>query len=332
MPDQDRSAKLTSPAQAGEFDFDLPTQETPRVKRRTLRASPPVSEPRPVPAPLTQPTVEAAPPVAPVPATSAGAAPGLTSQPISSSPRFASTVNPSPAPAPADNPHGTRPATLYYTTGPRKNKEEDPTPMKTTSSAPSSAVPAKPATTPVTATPAASTAATPASGMARPTVGVSTATRPASTTRPAGVVDYRANVERQAREQKSVGNVLSIVVYTLIGLFVLSAILAGYGAFAVSKQLQQQSLTIGELDKHYAAETQALTAQLKETSDALATAQAQLNRQQDLLTKQQDTIGKLIISTDQTAGILRQERQLRSDETSSLRTRVHRLESAANNH
>jgi membrane protein required for beta-lactamase induction len=133
-------------------------------------------------------------------------------------------------------------------------------------------------------------------------------------------------MERQAREQKSMGNLLAIIVYVLIGFFVLSTFLAGYGIFALSKQIKQQSLTIDELDKHYAAENEKLNAQLDATRDTLAQAQAQIGRQQALILQEQEAINKLAVTGEANAAALRQERTARADEDAELRDRLRSLE------
>ena len=154
----------------------------------------------------------------------------------------------------------------------------------------------------------------------------STTAQPSSPIRPATVVDYRTNMERQAREQKSIGNLLAIVVYVLIGFFVLGSSLAGYGIYALSKQIKKQSLTIDEVDKRYAAENQKLDARLQATLDTLTQAQAQIGRQQALILQEQEAINKLAAANEATASALRQERAARADEESTLRARIRDLE------
>jgi hypothetical protein len=324
MPDPNSPTANHEPeATPVEFDFIAPAAENPRMKRRSLKAksatvlkplrettpeapeiareAPPRTEPaatRPAPADEDDNAaveIKETPPPA--------AAKAKTSSP-SSRPHFASTARPSsPTPKPtSSSPHGTRPATLYYSTGPRKEKEkvEPVTPMSTT--------------------PAASTTSAPAS-----------ATRPtAAAVRPATVVDYRTNVDRQAREQKSVGGVLSIIVYVLIGFFVLTASLAGYGTYALSKQIHKQSLTIDDLNTRYNAETDALTAKIATANDNVtqvqAQSQAQEARLQDLIVKQQDSINKLIAADNAATSALHTERQTRAEETASLRARLRNLE------
>jgi hypothetical protein len=323
MPDHNSPAAKPEPTAApGEFEFDVPMVENPRLKRRSLklkaaaplkpvgeappsagelaREAPPLSsgEVRPEHKPLPQDDDDAEINAAvkftePSPSPSQPSmATKSTSSTTGYTPRTASSTN--------SNPHGTRPATLYYSNNnPRKDKEE-PSPMKTTPTA-------TPTSSPMTSSSPARSAAAPS-------------------TRPATVVDYRTNIERQAREQKSMGGVLAIVVYVLIGFFVLGASLAGYGLYAISKQLHQQSLTIDDLDKRYAAQHEALAAQLNATIETLTKAQAQIGREQELIMQQQEAINKLIAANDATATALKQERQSRASETASLRARVNSLE------
>lgn len=310
MADNDRpAANPEAQPSTGEFDFAAPITQGPRLKRRSLKtrkADSPSDIVREAP-PLEQ----EPPPYQPDPRddddAEANAQVQIKDTPASktktgSQPHFASTARPTVP----TSPHGTRPATLYYSSGNRKEKQKE-----------------KPVSSPPTpSTPAPTMSTTPA-----PT---SPTTRPAAATRPATVVDYRTNIDRQAREQKSVGGVLAILVYCLIAFVVIGAGLAGYGAYAVGKQLQKQSLTITDLDKHYASETLSLAAQIKSTQDALTQAQtqtqAQLAREQELIVQQQESINKLIAADTATVTALKQERAARADETSALKSRVRILE------
>jgi hypothetical protein len=147
-----------------------------------------------------------------------------------------------------------------------------------------------------------------------------------SPSRPATTIDYRANVERQSREQKSVGNLLAYVVYGLIAFFVVSAGLAAYGADVIFKQLHDQSVTVSDLDARYTAENKDLNAKLAATQDTLSQAQAQIARQQDLILKQQEELNRLIAATNDNTSALRAEKQTRAEEAASLRERVRDLE------
>ncbi len=320
MPDNTNPAAKPEPASVpDEFEFDMPTSENPRLKRRSLKAKPtaPLTPVKAIP-PLAQELEREAPPhsaetaipehnppLDPDNDAEINAAVKFTEPLPASAPTSSTTTKPSPSTTgytprttsstnqPA-SPHGTRPANLYYSTSPRKDKDESP-PMK----------PTTPTSGP-TSSPARST------------------TAPAA--RPATVVDYRTNIERQAREQKSVGGVLSIVVYVLIALFVLGASLSGYGLYAISKQLKAQSLTMDDLNRSYTEKNQTLTAQLNTTIETLTKAQAQIGREQELILQQQEAINKIITANDATSTALRQEKQSRASETASLRARVNNLE------
>jgi hypothetical protein len=114
-------------------------------------------------------------------------------------------------------------------------------------------------------------------------------------------------------------------------------VLAGYGAYTLSKQIQHQSMTLSDLDARYSEQNRQLDAQIKSVdeslTDALNQTRAQLNRQQEIIIHQQESINALIAqnakltdSENATEATLRQERQYRAYETASLRTRVHALE------
>jgi len=344
MPENPIPVTKTEPgAAAGEFNFAQPEKENPRIKRRSLKTKP---------AGLIKPTAAALPPAArelareapplsaeeatkiaaqqaeaakvvsttkaaPIapprttPATSAPASstPKTTTQPTT--PSATTTTASTSTAGPASSPHGTRPATLYYSSNTRK--AETPSPMKTI--------------------PTASTASSSSSSAA--TAVPTSVTRPttASASRPAPTVDYRANIERQSREQKSVGSILSYVVYALIAFFVLSAALAGYGAKVIFSQLHDQSVTVADLDQKYAAANKDLVAKLSATQDTLTEAQAQIARQQDLIVKQQETLNQLLTASTANDAAIKQEKQARQQETqtrtqdeASLRARIKDIE------
>ena len=331
MPENQIPATQPEPGAApGEFNFDKPAAENPRIRRRSLKAkpegllkpsggmppaarelereAPPLSAEQVV-KPASQQNAEAKIEPAVKIAEPAPAPPKVTPSPATTSFRPASAGTTPKATAasastsvPAASPHGTRPATLYYSSHPRKDKEAT-LPMKTT--------------IPTTTTASSSSATTLPSSLARSA---------ASSPRPATTADYRANMERQAREQKSVGNLLTYVVYGLIGFFVISAALAGYGADVIFTRLHDQSVTVSDLKERYDAANKDLSAKLAATQDTLGQAQAQIARQQDLIVKQQEDLNRLIAATNDNASALKAERQARAQETASLRTRVRDLE------
>jgi hypothetical protein len=144
--------------------------------------------------------------------------------------------------------------------------------------------------------------------------------------RAAAPVDYRANVERQSREQKSVGSLLSYVVYGLIAFFVIGVALAGYGANVIFRQIHDQSVTVADLDTRYAAANKDLGVKLATTQESLIESQGQITRQQELILKQQDAINRLLSATTDGANALKAEKQARAQETANLRARVRDLE------
>jgi len=174
-------------------------------------------------------------------------------------------------------------------------------------------------TTP-SASPAPSTSAAPTTAAARTAPVASTASRPAS------AIDYRSNVDRQAREQKSVGGILTILVYSLIFLFVSGACLATYGMYVITKQLNQQSVTMNDFDQRYSTDYKDINGRLVITMDNLTQAQATIAKQQEIITKQQEAITKLLAAADENAAALRQERATRAQETANIRSRLKDLE------
>ncbi len=271
------------------------------MKRRSLK-------PRPSPAPQPA-AVEPAPPLRePEPdrleATAAAPTAPPPETPVSTRPApygaTTSSYRPS-APSPSVS---TQNSGLYYSSGVRREPERPSTPTP----------PMKPSTpTPSSNGPSAA--------------GLSTYRAiPASTPRASTASDFRANIDRQSREQKSVGDVLTYIVYAIGALLVISAALAIYGGYTLSRQIHQQSVTVSDLDARYAAENKTLNAALGATDDALAEAQAQIHRQEDMITRQQDTINKLVVTNDEIVNALKQERLTRASETANLRARVRSLE------
>jgi hypothetical protein len=338
MPENPNPATQSEPGAAPELDFSKPETENPRIKRRSLKAKQAGSlkpaagvpdaardlerEAPPLPAEQAKPATPKVTPGASAPTVGAKAhtapsapprvTPTTSTKPVQPSIGVAAQkvgVKTASAASQTASPHGTRPATLYYSTYPRKDKEAPaPTPMKTTHTASPSP---------------ASSSSTTTSSSAIPTSVTRTAT---ATPRTAPQIDYRTNVERQSREQKSVGNILAYVVYGLIAFIVLGVALAGYGANVIFERIHDQSVTVSDLDQKYAQANQELLSKLATTQQALVEAQAQANRQQDVIVKQQDAINRLIAASDASADAIRQEKSTRTQETAALRARVRDIE------
>ena len=225
------------------------------------------------------------------------------------------------------SPHGTRPATLYYTS-PKKEATDS---MKTTPTATTTPSSSATAARPAQATNASTSATRPATSATAPSA---TATRPVATTtptRPAATnFDYRANVDRQTREQKSVGSILAYFVYGLIAFFVLAAGLATYGSVVIFDKLHDQATSISGLDDKYSQKVDELNKRLAATQDSLIQAQAQNARQLDLLNKQEEEINQLRAAlnaaSSASAEAIHAEAHARSQEAASLRARIRDLE------
>lgn len=352
--EQARPAVYAQPAAA--------THSTP-AEERPAYARPSGTEQRPSPAPATgvlyysstapkRPEAMKA-PLSPSQATrlasgAAQAASHSLPQRTAASQQRAAAASPSAQsrPAAASASTQTRPATSYSQrpattqhTAPTRPASTTHTPVSSTthptshSTHPSSAT--RPASSTGASTPRpASSAAAAAAATQQVSRAVSThVAGPASASRPSGVSDYRANIDRQSREQKSVGNILNIFVYGLAAFLILGAVLAAYGAHDVYKQLHAQSTTVTELDKHYADANQRLTDSLNSNIQATQQLQTQLAKAQELILRQQDALTKLQASLDAQAEALRQERStraaetsIRAQETSALRSRIRSLE------
>jgi hypothetical protein len=357
MPDNPSpAARPESSSEPVEFNFDKPASDNPpRIKRRSLKAkasvlkpaqkpptaarelerqapplsteiaagpdapfpeaspnSPvktaPVARITPISPPRTTPTAPAASPASSAGVSNTPARRAATgTEPVSSSESTtarvaAKTVSSPTTPA---APHGTRPATLYYSSYPKKETASSMKP--TTNSSPAASSPASTAS---------------ASSITRPaTVGSTAPTRPS-----AANIDYRANVERQNREQKSVGNILAYFVYGLIAVFVIGGGLAIYGSVIIFDKLHDQSATLSDLDARYALKVNALNTQITATQDTLAQAQAEIARQQDLINKQQEDLNRLLTAMTENTTAIKMERQSRAQETAALRARLRDLE------
>jgi uncharacterized coiled-coil protein SlyX len=239
----------------------------------------------------------------------------------------------------AKGPHGTRPATLYYTSQPKKEATSSMKPTTTASSASSATRPATAATSTTTSAARPASAASAATSAARTTPAasasaarpVTASVTPTSATRPAGGgFDYRANVERQSREQKSVGSILSYFVYGLIAVFVIGASLATYGTVIIFDRLHDHATSISSLDDKYAQKDAELTKAIVTMQDSLSQSNATIAQQRDLLNKQEEEINQLHAAINSassaTADAIHAEARARANEAAALKARIRDLE------
>ncbi|MCC7519194.1 MAG: hypothetical protein IT578_08425 [Verrucomicrobiae bacterium] len=85
---------------------------------------------------------------------------------------------------------------------------------------------------------------------------------------PSSFSQYQENVKRQSREQKLFGTFLNFFGYVLLAAILLVAGLAAYGGYTLSRQIQQQSLTISEMETRFNAQVASLSDALKQARDA----------------------------------------------------------------
>jgi hypothetical protein len=357
--------------QPAELDFEAAPTENPRIKKRSLKVRPTVPPTQGAPSPETarasltpdQPRPTSYSSTAPTgtsshtgyvrPGTTPAAKPQADAPSgvlyYSNGPKDAAAKTTFPAPTasrpptaptqPASQRPATTPMSTSFTSRPASTPQQTPT-RPTGAASPGngptghSSTQQAPASRPAASTPSGGHAGTGASASApAPRTVSTTVAGPASSSRPGGVSDYRANIDRQSREQKSIGGILNLVVYGLIAIFICGAGLAAYGAHVIFKQLHAQSMTVSDLDSRYATANEQLNAQLKSTAQAVLELQAQVNRDETLALKQQDAIVKLQSSLTAESDTLRQERVARATETSirisetaALRTRLREIE------
>jgi hypothetical protein len=104
---------------------------------------------------------------------------------------------------------------------------------------------------------------------------------------------FQQNVQRQSREQKAVGSLLSGVAITLIGGILLVAILAGFGGWILWSQIHKQSVTVAQLESRLSADIQETRKNLEETSSKLETVTVQTQAQKQQIVWLQSQIEEL---------------------------------------
>ena len=320
-----------------------PALETPQAPAKNT----PVAPPKSIPAPSSTTVSPTAEPKAAAVATTKqatlngnGVTPSASGQKVNialtSSQKTTAAVL---AASEAKGPHGTRPATLYYTSQPKKEATSSMKPTPTASSASSATRPATAATTTTTSAARPTSAASAANSSVRPASAASaTASRPvtasvapAAATRPAGGgFDYRANVERQSREQKSVGSILAYFVYGLIAVVVIGASLATYGTVIIFDRLHDHATSISSIDDKYAQKDAELTKAIVTMQDTLSQSNATIAQQRDLLNKQEEEINQLHAAINAantaTADAIHAEARARANEAAALKARIRDLE------
>lgn len=97
-----------------------------------------------------------------------------------------------------------------------------------------------------------------------------------------GFSQYQQNIQRQSKEQRAVGGLLSGVAIILVGSILLVAIMAAFGGWFLYKEIQNQSLTVSQLQSQINGDIQGLRGNLKDIEgqlDRLATQSAAQKQQ-----------------------------------------------------
>jgi hypothetical protein len=191
--------------------------------------------------------------------------------------------------APPASPAPTRPAAAQPTpTRPAPEPARAPAPVRTPD--PVSASKPAPAPSPAPRAETPKPAPTPAPPAARSSERASTPSQTSSTPErtmptPHTIDDFRRNAERQSKEQKTFGNVLATITYSILIAFVLVTALAGYGGYILLKRIRTQETSLAELDHRYEAELVATKEDLKRTSNFAQQLQGDLARQQEQISR-----------------------------------------------
>ena len=112
-----------------------------------------------------------------------------------------------------------------------------------------------------------------------------------ATPTPQHIDDFRRNAERQKKEQKSFGNVLATVTYSILVAFILATFLAGYGGYVLFKKIETQRMSLAALDSRYAAEVMGLKEDLSRTH-------GEVSKLNETIAAQQEQIARLRAAID----------------------------------
>ncbi len=142
-------------------------------------------------------------------------------------------------------------------------------------------------------------------------------TMPTSPTTP--LSSYTKNIERQSREQKAVGTLLSGVGLSLLVVVTFVALCAGFGGYVLYKQIRNQSVTIENLQASTDNQLADLNETLVKTREELATTDRLLKAQNEQLitTRQQLAAAQTQVKND---------RKFFEEISTKLSVRLHALE------
>ncbi len=138
-----------------------------------------------------------------------------------------------------------------------------------------------------------------------------------------GFSQYQQNIQRQSKEQRAVGSLLSGVAITLIILILLVAITASFGGWVLYRQIKDQSVTVAQLDTKLSHSIQALGNDLKDTN-------TQVERLVTLAQAQKQQIASLQNQIEDARTQARKESATLKVNIQKLERRIYDLERNAN--
>lgn len=129
--------------------------------------------------------------------------------------------------------------------------------------------------------------------------------------------DFRRNAERQSKEQKSTGTILSGIAYGLIAAILLVASLSAFGGFVMWRQIQNNATTVAQVNDKLNAEVAALREEAAEARKAT----------DEVIKRQQEQINRLTAVTEQQRGAFVAEQKKRDREIQALQAAIKRQDS-----
>lgn len=148
----------------------------------------------------------------------------------------------------------------------------------------------------------------------------STPSNPMPTLSPSPTInDFRRNTDRQRREQKSVSTLLSGVAYALFGGILFVGLLAGFGGYILYKQIQNQAVTVAQVD----AKVDQQVATLKTDQELLKKFAAD---QSAFDVEVKDKLSKLASVGDKNSAAIRDEKDARTKDIAAIIKRLSKVE------
>ncbi len=132
--------------------------------------------------------------------------------------------------------------------------------------------------------------------------------------------DFRRNAERQSKEQKATGNILSGIAYALLAVILMVASLSAFGGYVMWRQIQSQATTVAQLSDKLNNEVAVLR---EESAIAKKNADDNFRRQQEIL-------NKTTASLEQQRASFFAEQKRKDREIQALQGRLNRIENRFN--